>query len=85
MAAPTSALGEEPESRAGRRVVSFPREVTPELRWHLERFVVPAPESLVFAGPNGGRLHRQNFGSRPRADQRDGLRVAGAGSHARLT
>jgi integrase len=51
----------EPKSRAGRRVVSFPREVVSELRWHLERFVAPAPDSLVFVGPKGGRLRRQNF------------------------
>ena len=61
MAAPTSALGEEPESRAGRRVVSFPREVTPELRWHLERFAEPGERGFVFAGPKGGRLRRSNF------------------------
>jgi integrase len=31
------------------------------LRWHLDRFVNPANDSLVFVGPKGGRLRRQNF------------------------
>jgi integrase len=51
----------EPKSRAGRRVVSFPREIEPELRWHFDRFVNLASDSLVFVGPKGGRLRRQNF------------------------
>ena len=51
----------EPKSRAGRRMVSFPRDIAPEVRWHLDRFVAPAGESLVFVGPKGGRLRRQNF------------------------
>ena len=52
---------DEPKSRAGRRVVAFPREIAPELRWHLERFVEPGPDSRVFVGPKGGRLRRSNF------------------------
>ncbi len=51
----------EPKSRAGRRVVAFPHEIVPELRWHLERFAAPGPDSLVFVGPQGGRLRRSNF------------------------
>lgn len=45
----------EPKSRAGRRAVAFPHEIASELRWHLERFVEPGPDSLVFVGPQGGR------------------------------
>jgi integrase len=52
---------DEPKSRAGRRVVSFPREIAPELRWHLDRIVEPGRDSLVFVGPKGGRLRRSNF------------------------
>ena len=52
---------DEPKSRVGRRVVSFPREIAPELRRHLERFVEPGADSLVFVGPKGGRLRRSNF------------------------
>jgi integrase len=52
---------DEPKSRTSRRVVSFPREIAPELHWHLERFVDPGPDSQVFVGPMGGRLRRSNF------------------------
>lgn len=46
---------------SGRRVIAFPREIAPELRWHVERFVKPGSDSLVFFGPKGGRLRRSNF------------------------
>jgi integrase len=46
---------DEPKSRAGRRVVAFPHEIAPELRWHLERFVAPGPDCRIFIGPQGGR------------------------------
>jgi hypothetical protein len=42
-------------------LVSFPREIAPELQWHLDPFVAGASNSLVFVGPKGGRLRRQNF------------------------
>jgi integrase len=50
-----------PKSRAGRRMVAFPREIVPELSWHLERFAEPGQDGLVFVGPKGGRLRRSNF------------------------
>jgi integrase len=31
-------LPETTKSRAGRRIVTFPAELVPELRWHMERF-----------------------------------------------
>jgi integrase len=34
-------LPDTPKSRAGRRVVAFPAELVPDLRWHLERFAAP--------------------------------------------
>jgi integrase len=34
-------LPETPKSRAGRRTVTFPAELVPELHWHLERFALP--------------------------------------------
>jgi integrase len=52
---------ETPKSRAGRRTVSFPAELVPELRWHLERFAEDGPRGVVFIGPKGGRLRRSNF------------------------
>lgn len=43
------------------RTVAFPREISDELRWHLERFAEPGDNGLVFVGPLGGRLRRSNF------------------------
>jgi integrase len=54
-------LPETPKSRAGRRTVTFPAELVPELRWHLERFAQPGERGLVFAGPKGATLRRSNF------------------------
>jgi integrase len=51
----------DPKSRAGNRTVSFPADIVPELADHLERFVDPEPNGLVFIGPKGGRLRRSNF------------------------
>ena len=51
-----------PKSWAGTRVVAFPREIMPELRWHLECFAQGEKDGgLVFVGPLGGRLRRSNF------------------------
>jgi integrase len=54
-------LPETPKSRAGRRTVTFPAELVPELRWHLERFAAPGERGLVFVGPKGAALRRSNF------------------------
>ena len=54
-------LAETPKSRAGRRVVAFPSDLVPELRWHLERFAEPGERGLVFVGPKGAPLRRSNF------------------------
>ena len=51
----------EPKSRSGRRVVSFPRD---RAGIALAPRAVRGPgeaDSLVFVGPNGGRLRRSNF------------------------
>jgi site-specific recombinase XerD len=50
-----------PKSRAGRRIVAFPAEIAPEIRWHLERFAEPGKRGFVFVGPKGGQLRRSNF------------------------
>jgi hypothetical protein len=34
-------IDDDPKSQAGRRRVAFPKEIAPELRWHLERFAQP--------------------------------------------
>jgi integrase len=50
-----------PKSRAGRRVVSLPPEIIPQLRDHLDRFAEPGPTGRVFVGPRGGPLRRSGF------------------------
>lgn len=54
-------IDDDPKSQAGRRRVAFPKEISPELRWHLERFAQPGDDGLVFIGPKGGRLRRSTF------------------------
>jgi integrase len=50
-----------PMPMAGKRVVSFPPEIVPDLRTHLDRYAEVGPRGLVFVGPKGGQLRRQNF------------------------
>ena len=50
-----------PKSAAGKRVVSFPPEIVPDLRIHLDRYAEVGPRGLVFVGPKDGQLRRQNF------------------------
>ena len=52
---------EDPRSRAGKRGLSFPAELAPELRDHLDRYAERGRHGLVFVGPKGGRLRRSNF------------------------
>jgi integrase len=47
-----------PKSKAGRRVVSFPALIVPDLRKHLDALPDGAP---VFTSPNGTVLHNSNF------------------------
>jgi integrase len=54
-------IDDDPKSQAGRRTVSLPKEIAPELRWHLVTFAEPGEDGLVFVGPKGGRLRRSNF------------------------
>jgi integrase len=50
------------KSRAGRRVVAFPPALVPLLRRHLAEYVGEELNALVFTGPTGARLRRNNFG-----------------------
>jgi len=54
-----------PKTRAGRRTVPLPRQVTAELVEHLARYSEPEDDGLVFPGPGGGPLRagswRQRF------------------------
>jgi integrase len=52
-------LPESPKSRAGRRTVSFPAELAPELA--RQRFAEAREQGLVFVGAKGAVLRRSNF------------------------
>jgi integrase len=59
---PSGELVEDPpKSRAGVRSVAIPASLVPELRRHLEEFVPDEPDALVFTGPKGGLLKRNNL------------------------
>jgi len=51
-----------PKSRAGRRIIGIPRPIIPALEQHLSKYVGPEPGALVFCGPSGVPLRRNNFG-----------------------
>lgn len=50
-----------PKSEAGKRAVTLPAFLVPEITAHLEQFTVPDDDNLVFAGPKNGPLRRPNF------------------------
>ena len=50
-----------PKSRAGVRTVAYPAAITPMLRDHVDKFVGPEPDALIFTGPRGGTWRRSNF------------------------
>ena len=54
-------LDDTPKSRAGRRVVSIPPEIVPDLQAHLDGFAEDGPNGRVFVGPRGGSLRRSGF------------------------
>ncbi|MBB2909348.1 integrase [Streptosporangium becharense] len=54
-------MEDTPKSRAGRRVVSIPPEIIPELRVHLDMFAETEENGRVFTGPNGGPLKHSGF------------------------
>lgn len=45
-----------PKSKAGKRTISIPPHVLPELADHLATFVGPEPDAFVFTGEKGGPL-----------------------------
>jgi hypothetical protein len=50
-----------PKSDAGRRVVSFPNLIAPDLTWHLARFTGTSDDALIFTSPTGAPLRHGNF------------------------
>lgn len=53
----------EVKSRAGRRTVSIPSAIMPDLQDHLAEHAEPGPQGFVFVGSQGGQLRRSNFRS----------------------
>lgn len=45
-----------PKTEAGRRKVAIPPHVLPPVTAHLERYVGPEPDALVFTGVKGGAM-----------------------------
>jgi len=50
-----------PKSEAGKRIITLPPFLLPEIKAHLEQFTAPGDDSLVFVGPKNGPLRRPNF------------------------
>nr|WP_176611613.1 tyrosine-type recombinase/integrase [Actinomadura sp. WMMB 499] len=56
--------GDDPradKSQAGLRTVSIPASIVPDLEAHLEKYVRPDAEALVFTGVKGGPMRRSGF------------------------
>ncbi|WP_369133606.1 tyrosine recombinase XerC [Modestobacter sp. I12A-02662] len=52
-----------PKSAAGRRTVAIPPHIIGDLEHHLARYAQPGADGLVFVGPKGGPIRRNNFSS----------------------
>jgi integrase len=50
-----------PKSNAGRRTVHIPPHLIPEVEWHLDKYVPRQPDAMIFTGPRGGTVRRNNF------------------------
>ncbi|MGI5485664.1 tyrosine-type recombinase/integrase [Microtetraspora malaysiensis] len=50
-----------PKSEAGKRIVSVPELLLPDLAAHLNSYAEKGDEGLVFVGPKGAQLRRANF------------------------
>jgi integrase len=50
-----------PKSAAGKRDVTIPAFLLPDVTAHLEDFTAADPRALVFTGPKGAQLRRSNF------------------------
>jgi integrase len=54
----------EPKSRAGRRTLTIPAAIVPDVRAHLAGYAQSGPRGLVFVGPRGGQLRSSAFMAR---------------------
>ncbi|MCO5970444.1 tyrosine-type recombinase/integrase [Actinoallomurus soli] len=50
-----------PKSRAGRRTVSIPAAIIPDIKAHLDKYTKRGDDALVFTGIKGGPLRRSGF------------------------
>lgn len=69
-----------PKSAAGRRAVAIPPHIIGDLDHHLAMYAQPGPQGLVFVGPKGGPIRRNNFASRVWAPAAEAAGLP-AGSH----
>jgi integrase len=69
-----------PKSLAGRRVVSIPASVLPDVLSHLEDFTAPGEDALIFTGPKNAQLRRSNF-SKAWRDATEAANLAGFHFH----
>ncbi len=53
-----------PKSAAGRRTVAIPPHIVPDLERHLAMYAELGAHGLVFVGPKGGPIRRNNFSSK---------------------
>ncbi|MBJ7450849.1 MAG: site-specific integrase [Blastococcus sp.] len=53
-----------PKSTAGRRTVAIPPHIIDDLERHLATYAQPGAQGLVFVGPKGGPIRRNNFSAR---------------------
>ncbi|MET7300091.1 tyrosine-type recombinase/integrase [Embleya sp. NPDC005575] len=51
----------DPKSTASRRSVTIPETILPEIKIHLDEFTGKEPDALLFLGPRGGAIRRNNF------------------------
>jgi hypothetical protein len=69
-----------PKSAAGRRAVAIPPHIIGDLEHHLAMYAQPGPQGLVFVGPKGGPIRRNNYASRVWAPAAEAAGLP-AGSH----
>jgi integrase len=50
------------KSDAGKRLVTIPAVILPEVKHHLDTFAEKGANGLVFVGPEGGAFRRSSFG-----------------------
>lgn len=70
-----------PKSAAGRRTVTIPAAILPDLRAHLELYAEPEPDGRVFTGPRGAGLRSSTFMARDFRPACDRLGLAGLHFH----